>query len=413
MKVLWVCNIIFPDMCEYLGLKSSPLGGWMVASAKFLVKSGHVQLAITSMYNGKDIVHVYKNNIDYYMLPLSGDITRYHKSLQRIWKKVIAEFTPELVHIHGTENAHSLPLLEVYSGKKVVSIQGLVSAYYYYYGGLSYKDIVLNLSLRDLIFRSSIIHGKKSFARRAIIEKKIISNTHHIIGRTDWDKAHVLAINKTCQYHKCNESLRNSFYVNKWVYEKCHKNTLFVSQGHYPLKGLHWAIKAISLLVKDIPDIHLYVGGPNIVAFSSMYEKLKISGYGLYIKRLIKRFRLQSHITFLGMLDETQMLKQYLSANIYICPSSIENSPNSLCEAQILGVPNISSYVGGIPSLVQEGKTGFLYPFGEYEMLAERIKDILWQRIPYNIEISGIEARHNRDTNTSELLNIYEEIYEA
>ena len=52
-----------------------------------------------------------------------------------------------------------------------------------------------------------------------------------------------------------------------------------------------------------------------------------------------------------------------LFANSHIFHSSyIENSPNSVGEAQMVGVPVVASRVGGTDSMVEHGKTGFMYP---------------------------------------------------
>ena len=60
---------------------------------------------------------------------------------------------------------------------------------------------------------------------------------------------------------------------------------------------------------------------------------------------------LEDKVSFLGPLNAEQMKAEYLRSNVFLCPSSIENSPNSLGEAQMLGVPCVASYVGGIPIL--------------------------------------------------------------
>lgn len=74
------------------------------------------------------------------------------------------------------------------------------------------------------------------------------------------------------------------------------------------------------------------------------------------------------------------MKQEYLNANVFICPSSLENSPNSLGEAQILGTPCLASYVGGIPDMMF-GNEGYLYRFEEIEMLAERFVKFLLMQI--------------------------------
>src|SRR5690606_18797557 len=106
-----------------------------------------------------------------------------------------------------------------------------------------------------------------------------------------------------------------------------------------------------------------------------------------------------------------EMVKEYLNCHVFICPSSIENSPNSLGEAQLLGVPCIASYVGGVPDMVEQEKTGLLYRFEEVEMLAQSIKriftdDSLAQKLSENGMVAA-SKRHDRHANMNQLLKIY------
>ena len=102
------------------------------------------------------------------------------------------------------------------------------------------------------------------------------------------------------------------------------------------------------------------------------------------------------------------MKQEYLFSNVFICPSSIENSPNSLCEAQILGVPCICSYAGGIPDLMK-GDEEHLYRFDDYEMLAYLIDDV-FTKGTINPIVKIAEQRHNPKLNNDRLLAIYNEI---
>ena len=62
------------------------------------------------------------------------------------------------------------------------------------------------------------------------------------------------------------------------------------------------------------------------------------------------------------------MKEQYLRCSAYVCCSSLENSPNSLGEAMILGVPCVAAEVGGIPSLMTADRDGVMYKgFSEEE----------------------------------------------
>ena len=108
------------------------------------------------------------------------------------------------------------------------------------------------------------------------------------------------------------------------------------------------------------------------------------------------------------------MLNAYLKAHVFVCPSSIENSPNSLGEAQILGVPSIGSYVGGSPDMIAHNESGLLYRFEEYEMLAYHIMDIFNndEKAKHLSKNSSIEAskRHDKKVNSERLIAIYKTI---
>ena len=108
------------------------------------------------------------------------------------------------------------------------------------------------------------------------------------------------------------------------------------------------------------------------------------------------------------------MINEYQNAHIFICPSSIENSPNSVGEAQIIGVPTIASYVGGIPDMIEHGKTGLLYRFEEIEMLAHFIRTIFINKeLALQLSKNGIiaaEKRHNREEVTKSYLDLYKDI---
>ena len=297
----------------------------------------------------------------------------------------------------------------------VASIQGLTSVYErYFYGGIDFLDIVKNISLYDLYSSNSIFAGRKRCQKSGENEIRNISRLNHIIGRTTWDMVHVKSINPNIEYHFCNETLRPGFYnANKWEYKKCERHTIFLSQCKYPIKALHMVLKAMPLVLRDYPDAKIYVGACLRIMPQKMIHKLVPTNYGGFLYKMIKRLKLEDHIVFLGSLNEKEMIQRFLSSNVFVSPASIENSPNSLCEAQLLGVPAVASMVGGVEDLTNNGTTTFCYRFEEYEMLAYYIcrifaGDYECEQIQQAIE--DAEKRHDPRNNVLELLNIYNKI---
>ncbi|MBP1625725.1 MAG: glycosyl transferase group 1 [Holophagaceae bacterium] len=409
MRVLWVVNTIFPDLAIQLGMPPPVLGGWMYGLASDITASGQVKLAVATGYPGRKRIALSLKGIDYFLTP---------SSQPQAWRAVAEEFRPDLIHIHGTEFGHGMGLMQARPDLKyAVSIQGLVSVCHRYYtAGMTWWDLVSNVTLRDILRMDTLLHGRHSFYKRGLREKEYLRRASAVIGRTDWDRSHLSAINPKAHYFFCQESLRDEFYTGPhWSLDRCRRHSIFLSQGAYPLKGLHQVIKAIALLKTEFPDILIEVAGPDITADNTLRTRLRRSGYGKYVHRLIDRLGLERHIRFLGPLAAEPMKQAYTRAHLFVCPSSIENSPNSLGEAQILGVPTIASFVGGTPSMAGSRSRTIFYPFAEFEMLAHYIRklfldDVLAQNISKE-NIQSAHERHDRSRNLSDMVAIYRHLH--
>jgi glycosyltransferase involved in cell wall biosynthesis len=241
----------------------------------------------------------------------------------------------------------------------------------------------------------------------------LFKEAKNVIGRTNWDRAHVWAVNTQLNYFHCNEVLRKEFYDGSlWSYERCVKHSIFLSQGNYPLKGIHKVIEALAIVKRSYPSVSVRIAGLDITCSKGGAKaKIKITTYGKIIKKLIIENELEDNVTFLGALNATGMKQEYLRSNVFICPSSIENSPNSLCEAQILGVPVLASYAGGIPDLMK-GDEDHLYRFEEVEMLAKKICQVFGNKdsiITVGMKQHAVK-RHDVSVIVGDILKVYNAI---
>ena len=175
---------------------------------------------------------------------------------------------------------------------------------------------------------------------------------------------------------------------------------------------MHNLLKALAIVKKFYPNVKLIVAGPNILRGGLLKSYVFSTCYGLYIAKLIAKFKLSQNIKFVGPLDAVGMKKQLLASNIYVLPSYIENSPNSLGEAQLLGVPCIAADVGGVPDLISNQDCEVSYRFEDYELLAYHICQFFRKsKIFDNRALREIAAeRYNRKKNVNDLLNIYADI---
>ena len=416
MKILWITNFLFPEAISQITDcgEFNTTGGWVLGLADVLTEQKDIELSVATVSHlVKSLTIINGKNITYYIIPLGKGNIKYNKEYESYWKKINLYMQPDVVHIHGTEYSHGLAFVNACGGEKViVSIQGLKSGIApYYCAGLSRKIILRNITFRDLI-KGGIYRERRRFYKTGKLEIEILPKVNHIIGRTSWDMAHVKAINPAATYHFCNEILRKEFYDGScWKYTDCNKHTIFLSQGSSPIKGLHQLIKAMPLILHYYPDTIIRIAGRNIINNDGLYGFLHFTGYGKIIKKLIKKYHLEDKLIFLGPLNANQIKDEYLHSNIFICPSSIENSPNSLGEAQILGVPCIASYVGGIPDMMVSNEDG-MYRFEEIEMLANKICNIFASSNHYNNDLTMhlAEKRHNATNNIQQLLSIYKQL---
>ncbi len=422
MKLLWVVNTIFPYPAEQIGVRKPVLGGWMLSLLQEVRKSKDIKdIAIVTTYEGKEYKKYRDNDVVYYLIPCHNR-EKYNKKVDSIFKDIYADFKPDLIHVHGTEYPHSLSAIESSGNiKTIISIQGLVSVYgidCYYDAGITKKEMIKNITFRDLIKKDLMFNQSSKFKKRGKFEEKALKKCDCIIGRTSWDKAYAYSISNQSKYKKCCESLRNSFYNNTWDITKTEKHSIFVSQASYPIKGFHVLLKSASLLKNIYPDLKIYVAGTDVVRSNSneLFKKQKLTGYGKYILKLIKKYNLVDNINFLGLLSEEQVCERLLKSRVFVQVSSIENSPNSLGEAMILGMPCVASYVGGTADMLLDKQDGLLYPFGDYSMLAYYISSIFSDN-DLAVRI-GTSARkhalitHNRKNNCNDLINIYMEIFD-
>lgn len=412
MKILWIVNTIFPYPAKQLNIKETCFGGWLNGLANALVKDENINMAIATTYNGNNVKKFFDGKTEYYLIP-KGSETKYNKKQELYWKHIAEEFQPQLVHIHGTEYAHGLAFLKACPEiKSIVSIQGLVSRCSdVYLGNMDIKDVIKNITLRNIITRSGILRGKRKFAQKGKYETEIVKRANIVLGRTMWDYANTRQMNPQEEYYVSNETLREIFYDNNWNINNIERHTLFCSQAGYPLKGFHYLVKAVYILKNKYKDIKLYVAGPNIIDSSTLYSKLKRTDYGKYIKNLIKQYNLENDIIFTGLLNEKEMIERLLKTHVFVLPSVIENSSNSLCEAMILGMPCVASNTGGTMDILEHKKEGFLYPYTESAVCAEYISQFFNDdkkavKMGKNARITA-QKRHDRRENTKTIIEIY------
>ncbi len=423
MKVLWVCNKMIDSVTKVFNNNVSISAGWIDGLFDEIVNENTVELSICFPMKNKNIISGKIGKVKYYSFYQKKNIADIVKSIElnklteKHIKKILTIEKPDILHVFGTEFSHSLQAIKIFGKpeRSLISIQGIISVIAeHYYSDLP-SNVINKINLSSCL-RGNISRERKINYLRGENEKNAIKSVGYISGRTDWDRICSQSINDLVKYRFCNENLRSCFYDNEkdWKYSLCEKHTIFISQSSYPIKGLHYLLKALPIILKKFPDTRVYVAGNSPIKTGSLINRLSISPYGSYLFSILKKEGLIDNIIFLGKLNAKDMKNQYLKANVYVLCSSIENSPNSLGEAMILGTPCIASNVGGVSSMLTNNIEGYLYQHNEYHLLAFYIIKVFESE--KCIEDISIRARerakktHDKAVNCKAMLEIYDEI---
>jgi glycosyltransferase involved in cell wall biosynthesis len=406
MKILWFS--VTPSLYKEFNNGHNG-GGWILSLEKVMQSIPSIELGIAFEYP-KSITKEKRDGVIYYPIHIWTIWRRLQKSVRVSTEakyiipeclKIIEDFRPDIIQVFGSENCFSL--LSLYTRIPVIiHMQGCLLAYYNarFPIGINLFNIIVSSKI-PLFKKIFEIKGNYIFRKRALREELVLKKTKYFFGRTHWDKSIIRLYNANAKYYYCSEILREPFYsAEKWS-EKEKDTLILISTISSPLyKGVDVVLKTAKLLKeKGCFDFNWKVFG--IKSASFIENKCRIKGGDV-------------NVIFEGCVSAETIQQELLVSSFYIHPSYIDNSPNSVCEAQILGVPVICCNVGGLSSLVEDNVTGFLIPANDPIKLADIILSNydnfeLVQKISKN-EIIEAEKRHNKEKIKEDILFVYKSI---
>jgi glycosyltransferase involved in cell wall biosynthesis len=315
--------------------------------------------------------------------------------------KVMSDFRPDLVHVHGTENRFGLIASRVRT-PLVISIQGVLSVCALMDSRGMDTSLLLSLSAGRFVRGHGAMLQHFALGTRAAQERVIIKGCRHFVGRTRWDADVLRVLNPAAHYYHCDEPLRAEFRGSVWDGSRCEPQTVYTTMGDYALKGMGTLLRAIALLRDGpAPEVRLRVAGLSPDG----------SEGGRAATREIRRLGLSGRVTLLGMLGPDGLVRELLRANAFALPSHIDNGSNSLSEAMSVGTPCVASAAGGIPTTARDGIEALLVQDGDPYALAGAI-----DRVLRDAELAGrlslaarrvAIARHDPARIRETLLDIY------
>lgn len=337
-------------------------------------------------------------------MPVKLYSTEAKKNLTRLLKS----FRPDIVHIHlykGGLTASILPVLKNFKIPVVLTLHD--------YSLLCPRNILVdgdgNLCERCVngSTLNCIIHrcNRKNifFSIVNYIEFKI--NNSFFRPEKYFDRIIcVCKFNLTKHLSKTN--IRHKLvHLYNFSYGLKQINPLNEKGDYYFFYGRLKKIKGILTLIDAWKEI------------SNKSLKLKIAGDGNLYDHIENRIKNESiqNIELLGYKSGNSLEELIRNASFIIVPSECyENNPMTIIEGYSYGKPVIASHIGGIPELIEEGKTGFTFEMGNVKSLknlidsASRITADEYRKMSLEARLF-VEKYYSQEIHYEKLINIYQE----
>lgn len=416
MRVLWFTNT---SSCYQEKIGSSYNGGgWISSLEKEVKKNNNIKLGICFYSrNEKQTRKDEQNGTIYYIQPRPPKTLYYNwitilgkdKESSELHEKIaipplleiVKDFNPDIIHVFGSENIYGL-LAKYVDIPLILHIQGILSPSFNAFlpPFISWRDYIGQSNSFFVKFR--LLSEKISWRRNGLTERRMFKYVKYFMGRTEWDRRLLSLFNSQARYYHCDEMLRDAFYqlnIKRTIPEKPVFVTTISSQLY---KGFDVVLKTAKLLKEVL-----------MVDFEwKIYGDIS----PLFIEKKLKINHKDVNITLMGVASAEEIKNALLTSTAYVHTSYIDNSPNSLCEASLLGVTSISTNVGGVSSLIEDGKTGFLVPANDPYQMAYLMKYIIDHK-ERNLEIGSVAykvamERHDRKKILERVVEIYNDVIE-
>lgn len=317
--------------------------------------------------------------------------------------EVVEHFRPDVIHVFGSEWCFGLIAQQV-KVPVVIHLQG-------------FWPVCRNVNLYNEdnvggLLKRWICHPKKYWDdkrmmrlshERAEREIRIIKGNRFFMGRTEWDHSLIKLLNPLATYFKVAEPLRKNFldHAGSW---RVHDDGVvhLMTVGTSFIKGMDVVLKAGLILQENSSKSFVW----HVFGAQSDMERLK-RWTGLSSREV--------GVVFEGSADAKQLVAALKRADIFVHATYADNSPNCICEAQMVGLPVITTYAGGISSLFNDNYDKDLFvPINDPYYLASKIielsndKDRMVRLSQMNAETA--QLRHDDKKIAEALLSSYLEM---
>lgn len=387
-------------------------GGWQDSLERIVRTCPEIKLTIAFEGNQSCSERKIIDGVEY--IPMFLHYSIFDKKIRNLWswepnatlletemQKVVQEKRPDLIQVFGTEwpfgriaKFTSIPVVIHIMGAIVPYNNMLFPPMYNFFDFIRYKW----WNPKRAIYALLAIKKERS---RESCERQVWSAVRHYMGRTEWDENLSMVMHPGRKYYHVEEALRPDFIDPsiEWQVPTNSKIRLITTGCAGYRKGPDMLLKTAKILKTLEVDFEWVVVGGMCKELRYSVEKKEHTTFA------------ENNVKIIGPTLPEKLSELLRNSTIYVHTAYMENSPNSICEAQCLGVPVISTNVGGIASLVKDREHGVLVPANDPWQMAAAIinlasdKDML---IKYSsASKSCARRRHNPESIKKQLLDCY------
>ena len=408
MKVLWF-EVTEPSAYMSGG---TPIGGWQDSLERIVRTLSDIELTIAFISEKYYEIKVI-DGITY--IPINAKWSFFERWFRDYWDvyvekmlpqtiQIVEKQKPDLIHIFGTE----WPFGQIAAYTKVpvvIHIMGAIVPYNnakYPPGYAMCQDVMRNMMCPLKLLRLWKEHRNSN--NWEAWERRTWKLVNNYMGRTQWDESLSRVLCPGRNYFHVEEALRSEFLSgeSKWHGPSDDKLRLVSTGCSTYWKGPDMVLKVARILSDSGVDFEWQVVGEMDPLIKKTVEKHEGKGFE------------ESNVHILGFKQPRELMQILCSSTMYVHTAYIENSPNSICEAQCLGVPVVSTNVGGIASLIRNFVDGILVaandPWQMGDAIIELHKDK--ERMKSYSENSRSHAleRHKDENIKKQLLDCYRKL---
>jgi len=391
MRVAWLApypvEMLAPSLKLTRQKRSHPCS-WIVALSESLVQRTDIELhLVTESQLVSESQTVTRNNITFHVLREAVPFTNRGwppwlpwsaltgcDRLSRRFVGKLRQIAPDVVHAHGVEHVYGSAGMR--SGLPcLISIQGILG---------EYQKVIPTFGGRFL----------------SHWERQTVQRGRYFTCRTAFDSGFVRSVNPQARIFMIHEAMNPVFFQNYW--EPWDEDSMLYVGSLEPRKGLDTLLEALALLRAQRPSVRLRVVG---------------GGVQEPWRAMCRRLGIEEAVEFIGFQPAEAIARCHREAQLFVLPSRIENSPNTLAEAMVSGMPVVATAVGGVPSMLEDGVTGMLVPCDDATALARNIVTLLKQpekRTRFGNNARRIARERHAPTNVATATQkAYQEIVKA